>query len=212
MLVVKVPRRELEARLGPARDLVAHVIRPGSGETGLTSGLLAMLPAHAATLGPAAQAIVEQQVLDLVAVSLQTAMDGRSVRVASARSLVRMKLHAAVNERLADPSLNAGAVGAAAGVSVRYANAVLADEGTSIVRLIQSKRLKRCRLALEDPTQSHRTLSEIAYGWGFSDLTHFGRAFRSAYSMLPSECRKRAKAAATLDRSDIATPVIGAGS
>jgi AraC-like DNA-binding protein len=193
MLVVKVPRRQLQARLGPARDLVARVIRPDGGEAGLTSGFLALLPAHTATLSPAAQEIVEDQVLDLVAVSMKIAMDGQSVRVSSARSLVQMKLHAAIEARLANRGLNASAVAAAAGVSVRYANAVLADEGTSIVRLIQSRRLRCCRLALEDHTQSHRTLSEIAYSWGVSDMTHFGRAFRSTYGMLPSECRKCAK-------------------
>jgi AraC-like DNA-binding protein len=79
---------------------------------------------------------------------------------------------AAIEARLTDPALDAGAVATAAGISVRYVNAVLAREGTSIVRLIQARRLARCRKALEDPLQSHRTLSEIAYGWGFSDMTH----------------------------------------
>jgi error-prone DNA polymerase len=38
------------------------------------------------------------------------------------------------------------------------------------MRLIQARRLARCRYALEDPNQAHRTVSEIAYGWGFSDM------------------------------------------
>jgi AraC-like DNA-binding protein len=42
---------------------------------------------------------------------------------------------------------------------------------------------------------AHRSLSEIAYGWGFSDMTHFGRSFRKAYGMLPSEYRKLASQA-----------------
>ena len=29
--------------------------------------------------------------------------------------------------------------------------------------------------ALEDPLQNHRRVSEIARGWSFSDMTHFGR-------------------------------------
>ena len=78
----------------------------------------------------------------------------------------------------------------AAGVSLRYANAALSDEGTSIGRLIQARRLLRCRRALEDPAQAHRTVSEIAYGWGFSDMTHFGRKFKAAFGQLPSEYRK----------------------
>jgi AraC-like DNA-binding protein len=33
-------------------------------------------------------------------------------------------------------------------------------------------------------------VSEIAYGWGFSDMTHFGRRFKAAYGLLPSEYRR----------------------
>ena len=51
--------------------------------------------------------------------------------------------------------------------------------------------------ALEDPQQALRSLSEIAYGWGFSDMTHFGRSFRKAYGMLPSVRRKLASQAAS---------------
>ena len=99
----------------------------------------------------------------------------------------------AIETRLSDPALDGEAVAAAAGVSVRYANSVLAEEGTSIARYIQKRRLERCRRALEDPQQAHRSLSEIAYGWGFSEMTHFGRSFRKAYGMLPSVYRKLAR-------------------
>jgi AraC-like DNA-binding protein len=38
-----------------------------------------------------------------------------------------------------------------------------------------------------------QTVSEIAYAWGFSDMTHFGRKFRRVYGLSPSEYRKRAR-------------------
>jgi AraC-like DNA-binding protein len=101
-----------------------------------------------------------------------------------------MQLRSAIDRRLTDPTLNPAAVAAAAGVSVRYANAVLADEHTSIARLIQTQRLERCRRALSDPMQVYRTVAEVAYGWGFSDMTHFGRRFKSAFGLLPSEYRR----------------------
>jgi AraC-like DNA-binding protein len=31
--------------------------------------------------------------------------------------------------------------------------------------------LARCERALKDPQQARRSVSEIAYGWGFSDMT-----------------------------------------
>ncbi len=193
LLVLKVPRRPLEARLGKTRDMTVRSIKPMDAESSLASAFLAMLPAHAGKLAPTAAEIVRDQALDLVAVSLAKAMERCSPRVSSARSLALLSVRAAIDARISDPQLDAATVAAAAGISVRYANSVLAEEGTSIMRLIQSKRLAHCRRALEDPVQAHRTVSEIAYGWGFSDMTHFGRRFKSAYGLLPSACRDRAK-------------------
>ena len=162
-------------------------------ENCLTAALLAMLPKYADRLGSPAAEIVKNQVLDLVAVSLANATNGKRPRLSSARSFALMKGRAAIETRLTDPALDASTVASAAGASVRYANDVLADHGTSILRLIQAKRLARCRKALEDPLQRHRTVSEIAYCWGYSDMTHFGRKFRAAYGLLPSELRRLAR-------------------
>ncbi|MGH1587324.1 helix-turn-helix domain-containing protein [Methylobacterium phyllosphaerae] len=128
--------------------------------------------------------------LDLIALSFGRAADKVMPRTSSARSLVRMRLRTEIDARLSDRTLQPSTIASAAGVSVRYANAVLADENTSVMQLIQARRLARCRQALEDPAQMHRTVSEIAYGWGFSDMTHFGRRFKAAYGLLPSEWRR----------------------
>jgi AraC family transcriptional activator of tynA and feaB len=193
-LVLKVPRRQLEARVGDVRQAVARSIKAlQEAEYGLTSAYLAMLPTYADGLGAPAADIVRDQTLDLVAVSLAKATGGGKPRLSSARSLVQINVRAAIETRLSVPALDSKTVAAAAGVSVRYANTVLAKDGTSIMRLIWARRLEHCRRALQDPSQAHRTVSEIAYGWGFSDMTHFGRRFRAAYGSLPSEYRRLAK-------------------
>jgi AraC-like DNA-binding protein len=186
-LVLKVPRRELEARLGKTRDMVARLIKPVRTEDCLTSSLSAMLPSLAGKMNSISEEMVGNHALDLIAVSLAKTMEADRPRVSSAKALVLLNVRSVIEVRLGDPSLDAQAVADAAGVSVRYANAVLADHDTSIMRLIQTRRLARCRYALEDPNQAHRTVSEIAYGWGFSDMTHFGRRFKKAYGILPSE-------------------------
>jgi AraC family transcriptional activator of tynA and feaB len=192
-LVLMVPRRQLEARVGDVRQAIARSIKPSQAEHGLTSAYLAMLPTYADKLGASAVDVVRDQTVDLIAVSLAKAMDGRRPRFSSARSLVLLNVRAAIEARLTDTALDPETVAAGAGVSVRYANAVLAEDGTSIMRFIRARRLEHCRRALEDPSQAHRTVSEIAYGWGFSDMTHFGRSFRAAFGSLPGEYRRLAK-------------------
>jgi AraC family transcriptional regulator, positive regulator of tynA and feaB len=193
LLVLRIPRRPLEARIGKTLEMTACSIKPSEPESKLASAFLGMLPAHCAEVSSTADKIIENQVLDLVAVSLAKTIERRSLRLSSSRSLVLMKVRAAIEARLTDPALDVATVAAIAGVSRRYANTVLADQGTSVMHFIQARRIERCRRALEDPLQSHRTVSEIAYGWGFSDMTHFGRKFRATYGVTPREYRKGAK-------------------
>lgn len=190
LLVVKAPRRQLEARIGQLRAFAARTLRPVEAEIELTSSFLATLPMLLDRLGSVAEETVRSQTLDLIALSLGKSGGEQVQRASSARSLVRMKVRAAIEKYLQEPQVDTESVAAAAGVSVRYANAVLADESTSISRLIQERRLIRCKRALEDLAQSHRTVSEIAYNWGFSDMTHFGRKFKKAFGQLPSEYRR----------------------
>ncbi|GJE13260.1 helix-turn-helix domain-containing protein [Methylobacterium longum] len=186
-------RKLLESRLGAVQDLTARPIGLDTAEGQLASGYLKMLPSQAGRLSSAAADVVEVQLLDLVALALGKSREEHISCGSSARLLVRTKLYAVIDARLSDPKLDAAAIAKAAGVGVRYANAVLADENTSLGRLVQSRRLERCRTALADPAQGHRSVSEIAYRWGFSDMTHFGRRFRAAYGLLPSEFRCQAR-------------------
>jgi AraC-like DNA-binding protein len=188
LLVLKVRRKALEGRVGRARELTARAL-PASAETRLTSAYLGLLPFHENDLSTAAGACIEPHLLDLIALSFSRSRNGASAQGSSARALVRARVRAAVEANLCDRSFGAAAAAQAAGISIRYANALLADEGMSIMQLIQSRRLERCRQALADPAQAHRKISEIAYGWGFSDMTHFGRRFKSTYGLLPRDFR-----------------------
>ncbi len=192
LLVVKIPRRSLEMRTGKLQSLTAIAMKPDHAELGLTSSFLATLPSYVGQLSPTAREMLKEQALDLIALSLATATEGMP-RLSSGQSTILLTIRAAVEARLDDPNLDVQAVAEAVGVSVRYANALLAWENSSLSRLILTRRLVRCKKALEDPLQSRRSVSEIAYSWGFSDMTHFGRVFRKAYGMLPSECRRRSQ-------------------
>jgi len=197
LLVLKLPRRDLEARIGNVRRMITRAVKPLDPETSLASSFLAMLPDRVGKMSHVAQELLKNQTLDLIAVSLAKMVQSGTPRISSTRGLMLLSVRAAIETRLSDPALDGKTVAAAAGVSVRYANSVLAEEDMSIARYIQERRLARCRRALEDPQQAHRSLSEIAYGWGFSDMTHFGRSFRKAYGILPSVYRKLAAQAAS---------------
>jgi AraC-like DNA-binding protein len=155
------------------------------------SAYLAMLPARIDGIDPITAAQLAAQTLDLVALAFSMEA-GRSARLSSRREVALYRLKAMIEARLCDPTLKPAAAAGAAGISVRYANDLLSQEGYSIERYILHRRLERARRALEDPAQARRSIGEIAFAWGFSDLSHFVRRFRSAYGLTPGDYRRRA--------------------
>jgi AraC-like DNA-binding protein len=192
MLCLKVPRSELRARLGRNRELVARLVTADRLDDGLTLSLVASLPSLIGKITPATEAVVETHALDLIGLSIARTIEGASHRVSIPRSIKLSSIRSVIDTRLADRSLDAEAVADAVGISVRYVNRLFADTGSSLKRFILSRRLARCRHAFEDPNQAHRTVREIAQGWGFSDMTHFARRFKEAYGVSPSEYQKMA--------------------
>lgn len=188
LLVLRVPRRSITARLGSTADIMARPIRATPGLGGLTSEFLSTLAGHADKLGSTADAVANQA-LDLFAATVAKSIRELQPRLSNARMVVLTQLRGIIEHRLTEPDLTPQLVAEAAGVSVRYANAVLAEEDTSLAQLIQTRRLERCRRALGDPAQSQRPISDIAHRWGFADMTHFARRFRRAYGMVPSAYR-----------------------
>lgn len=190
VLVAKYPRRSLVQRVGKLDRFIARKLTADSGESGLLSDYLRILPAHTESLGASAPQ-VSNQLLDLIAVAVWKAGGGEDVpHVGSSRAILARQLRAAIERNLSDHTVTAEALAKRVGISLRYANAILSDDNTSVGRLLQARRLEHCRDALTDPLKLHRSISDIAYSFGFTDMTHFGRRFRQAFGLLPSDFRR----------------------
>jgi AraC family transcriptional regulator, positive regulator of tynA and feaB len=195
VLVAKYPRRSLMQRVGKIDRFIARKLTADSGESGLLSDYLRILPAHTESLSASAPQ-VSNQLLDLIAVALWKADGGEDVpHVGSSRAILARQLRAAIERNLSDHTVTAESLAKLAGISLRYANAILSEDNTSVGRLLQARRLEHCRRALADPLKMHRSISDIAYCFGFTDMTHFGRRFRQAFGLLPSDFRKVQRAA-----------------
>ena len=191
IVTIRVPRQKLEARTGPTAPLISRVLDPQNAVASLAFGFLSMLPERVDTLDEAAAPKIVEQALDLVALAFSAETQSNGVTLSSPRAAALTILKAAIESRLHDPNLKPVTAAAAAGISVRYANALLAQEDTGLEAYIIARRLERCRRTLEDPAQARRTISDIAFSWGFSDLSHFGRRFKAQYGRSPGEYRKQ---------------------
>jgi AraC family transcriptional regulator, positive regulator of tynA and feaB len=186
-LVFKVPRAELQGRLGEISSFTARPLSRGGSVAGLASEFLAMLASCTDAIDRTNSAKLAQQALDLVALAFRP--KDALVRLSSGKAAVLLRLKSIIEDRLCDPQLKPGAAAAAAGISVRYANALLADEDTSLERYIILRRLHRCNEILLNATQRSRTVSDIAYSCGFTDLSHFSRRYKAHFGFSPKEGR-----------------------
>jgi AraC-like DNA-binding protein len=81
-------------------------------------------------------------------------------------------------------------VAAAFRISPRYLHKLFETHGQPFGQTVLKLRLERCANDLASPG-ANRTVTEIAYRWGFGDLSHFCRLFRQAYGMSAREFRQQ---------------------
>jgi AraC-like DNA-binding protein len=107
------------------------------------------------------------------------------IKAARLRAVVRD-----IDRRLADPDLNAAAVGRRLHLSERYVQQLLEGVGESFSLYVRGMRLKRARQLLGDSLTAHLRIADIAAMAGFNDLSHFNRMFRSYFGETPSDARR----------------------
>lgn len=83
-------------------------------------------------------------------------------------------------------SITARTVADAHGVSERTVHRVFAASGETVAATVRAHRLARARQELETTAVS---VTETAHRWGFTDASHFARAFRREYGCSPSDVR-----------------------
>lgn len=95
---------------------------------------------------------------------------------------------------LDDPELAPAKVAAEAGVSVRTLHRAFHASGETFWSWIRDRRLERCHAELTTPALSRRSITEVAFRWGFNELSTFDRNFRRRYGTSPRSVRSLARA------------------
>jgi AraC-like DNA-binding protein len=113
---------------------------------------------------------------------------------ATQREALRERIKRHVAEHLADPGLTVDGIAQALNVSRRQLYNAFAEEPDGVAGYILARRLDACRQALADRASVHRSITDIALGFGFHNMAHFSRVFRAHLGMAPSDYRRAAAA------------------
>jgi AraC-like DNA-binding protein len=107
----------------------------------------------------------------------------------SPAEMLRGRVKNYVRLHLRDPDLTIDRIAAALSCSKRYLHMCFADQGLSITEFIWTERLDQCRRELEQEAPSGRTITEVAFSWGFNSSSHFSRLFKKRFGAPPSRTR-----------------------
>ncbi len=189
-LVMILTAGDLANRLPAPDDLLGVKMSGREGMAGTASSLLAGIWEEARTgLIPDSMGdTLASAVLDVFSASWIAT--GKVQVAESAVSISRrIQIRRHVEAHLRDPELSARTVAAAFGISPRYLHIIFSTGEETVSNLILRRRLEECAKQLRDPLWARRTITEIAFSWGFNNATHFARVFREKYSLSPRDYR-----------------------
>lgn len=98
------------------------------------------------------------------------------------------RAQAFIHEHLRDPDLSIDQISTALGCTKRYLHMLFSDRGMTVSDYIWRARLLNCRQELE--AQGGKTITDVAFSWGFSSSSHFSRVFRRYFGVVPSSIHK----------------------
>ncbi len=186
----------------PRRALLEHAPRIGSltalridGRQGTGALLRIMfdeLFAMAPDLKPQALGPIANIMPQLVSTALLSLEQYDAVGPSRMNAFHKSRILTFIQANLRDPGLCAASIARGVGLSTRYVYQLFEDEATSPMKWIWTKRLEQCHREISSPAMRNKTISEIAYDWGFSDAAHFSRSFKAMYGQTPRECRTAA--------------------
>jgi len=182
VLLLRVPRRQLLYRVPGAERLTATRLAPQAA----ASTLSYMMRTAATVDGLPPQAVdrLAGSLLEMLAVVL-LAHAGRLAAPRSTHDVLFEQAKAYMAKRLGDPTLDMEQVAAAQRISTRTLTRVFAAHNLTPMQWLWQQRLQASYCALREARV--RQVTQAAFDYGFSDLSHYCRVFKKTYGITPSQ-------------------------
>lgn len=186
-LIVMVPQALLRERGIRLEPLMGREVGGASGITRVALEAMRTTFQELPRMTPEAAHGAGDMLADLVRLSLLE-LAGTSTAATQLEAL-RDRIRGYIGQHLRDPQLSIEAIAKALNCSRRHLYNAFADEQDTLAHYLLRQRLQACMRDLRNPLLS-RTITEVAFSWGFSNVAYFSRVFRQETGKSPSEYRQ----------------------
>lgn len=193
--VMKVPAAVLRARIARPERFASLQFDANRSVGAIFVDMLRLTGVRIDEVDEPVRALMGKQLVDLLAMAIEADERVLAGHSSSVRNAHLHRCEHFIRARLGDVRLSPQMVAEGCGISVRYLHQIFEAEDITVGAYIRNHRLLACKAMLRDPT-CRKSISEIAYEWGFGDQAQFSRNYRARFDCTPSETRAASRSLA----------------
>jgi len=189
-LIVMLPKEQLVERGLRLDPLMGRHVGGASGIARVALEAMRNTYQELPSMTPEAARGAGDLLLEMVRLSLQE-LAGRG-NGATQLEAFKDRIRDYIGQHLRDPALSIDRIAQVLNCSKRHLHKAFADEEVTLAYYILQRRLQACMRELRNPLHQQRTITDIAFSWGFNNGAHFSRVFREHAGLSPSDFRAAA--------------------
>lgn len=188
MLVFGIPEALLRRQLAHPERLVAARMGYNENLNSILSDFAARLWRQCELEAANAGSNLSSALLNLVAAAYDRMADAHALGTAHLEAL-RLRIIHHIERHLTDCELSPKSIAAMLATSSRYVHSIFTRGDETVSKYILRRRLEESARLLASSSHRSRSVSAIAFDYGFGSCTNFGKVFREHYGMTPTEYR-----------------------
>ena len=190
--VFSIPHQTLQEMFSSPDDLLGIRMANEFPLNGILSQFVYSLTQRIDLLEPETLHSMEANVLNLLITSLKAEQKVKVKAVDTSPEKHMQQIKRFISLNIKDYRLSVDFIAQAENISKRYLHMLFKNLDVSVSKYIQQLRLEGCYNDLTNAEFNHISTSDIAFDWGFGDVSHFYRCFKSEYLLTPRQIRLQA--------------------
>lgn len=188
---LELPRDGFAERFPAGLAPVSAQLNTASGLGRIAVEFCALLAAERPQLDEDVSARLGEQLMDILAMSLQTGAGDLPMSEGAVSSARLRSVKAWIEANLLDPDLSPERIATANGMSLRSLHLLFRQSETSVSTWVRNRRLQRAYDSLLKGDA--RSITLLAYEHGFNSSSHFATTFRNRFGLTPREAANSAE-------------------